>query len=382
MHKLRPTLPILGLLFAACLQVPAKATDVAIQGGTGGGPLRLECPANLYMTGVEINWGAWVTSIRGKCLAYDPATQRFRGAPQFTSRGGSPLPQVQTADCKDDQYISGIQIGFTRDGSNPKFLDYIQINCSDLADTNNPPAVSSRCLGTGSGCWQPYHPDGVRGLYFEQPCPAGEAANGLHGRFGGAVDALAPICAAKPSPVPSPPPVTVNEWLKEHNDRRAMHCVSPMTWSNELATAAQRWADACNLGANGVPCHQNDTQNCPAAQPDGRGENLYWSGWRSTPAGGEEPFGGVTPAEVVKAWYDEIANYNFNTPVLVGGSGPGVNGHFTQVVWMESVQLGCAQSLCRIQGHQRLLSVCKYVPQGNITGALIKNVLPKRNNCG
>lgn len=37
----------------------------------------------------------------------------------------------------------------------------------------------------------------------------------------------------------------------------------------------------------------------------------------------------------VKSWYDEIQNYNFNRP----GFSPNT-GHFTQVVWKTSKELG------------------------------------------
>ena len=41
--------------------------------------------------------------------------------------------------------------------------------------------------------------------------------------------------------------------------------------------------------------------------------------------------------KAVNSWYDEIQYYNFTT----GRSKGGVTGHFTQVVWTASTQVGC-----------------------------------------
>lgn len=37
----------------------------------------------------------------------------------------------------------------------------------------------------------------------------------------------------------------------------------------------------------------------------------------------------------VKSWYDEIKNYNFSKPGFSSQT-----GHFTQVVWKDSIELG------------------------------------------
>lgn len=38
-------------------------------------------------------------------------------------------------------------------------------------------------------------------------------------------------------------------------------------------------------------------------------------------------------------WYDEIKDYNFNNPGSFGGT-----GHFTQVVWAGSLEMGVAKA--------------------------------------
>jgi hypothetical protein len=47
-------------------------------------------------------------------------------------------------------------------------------------------------------------------------------------------------------------------------------------------------------------------------------------------------------------------------------------GHFTQVVWRQTTQLGCGVSTCRGMD----IWVCEYDPPGNVQGHYRQNVLP------
>ena len=53
---------------------------------------------------------------------------------------------------------------------------------------------------------------------------------------------------------------------------------------------------------------------------------------------------------------DEIKDYDFENPGFNGAT-----GHFTQVVWKESVKLGC--------GYSGSYITCRYCPAGNMMGA-------------
>ena len=47
-----------------------------------------------------------------------------------------------------------------------------------------------------------------------------------------------------------------------------------------------------------------------------------------------------------RSWYCEINNYDFNNPQFKGGftqNCRNVNGHFTEVVWKDTCQLGCGR---------------------------------------
>lgn len=70
-------------------------------------------------------------------------------------------------------------------------------------------------------------------------------------------------------------------------------------------------------------------------------------------------------------WYDEINYYNFNNP----GFGQ-KTGHFTQVVWLGTTDLGCGLAISKTN---KIYGSCNYSPSGNYIGAdqFRKNVLPK-----
>jgi uncharacterized protein YkwD len=136
------------------------------------------------------------------------------------------------------------------------------------------------------------------------------------------------------------------EMLALHNAKRRVHCAPELTWSSELAAAAQAWADRCEFA------------HAPRSVNPSQGENL---------ARGAGSLG--TPAHIFGLWYDEVRQYDFGTPGFKKGT-----GHFTQIVWRGTRQLGCAVASCG----GRSLWVCRYAPAGNIVnpGYFEKNVLP------
>ena len=116
-----------------------------------------------------------------------------------------------------------------------------------------------------------------------------------------------------------------------------------MTWSSSLAQQAQDWAD--NIAPRGSMQHSSGDY----------GENIYMMGG----------FDSTTPtpcAMAVYSWYRECinANYNYNQPFTAQTGG--VTGHFTQVVWKESTEVGCGIAL---GGTDRYI-VCQYRKAGNM----------------
>ena len=136
--------------------------------------------------------------------------------------------------------------------------------------------------------------------------------------------------------------------LKWHNYYRSMHGVSKLTWNTDLERLAKNWAR--HLAQRNRMYHRpNNT----------KGENIHWSK-------------GYTPSSKrpVKNWYDEIAQYSYSNPGFSYRT-----GHFTQVIWKSTKELGCGWATARDGG---IYVVCNYDPPGNYLGRFRENVLPKK----
>jgi uncharacterized protein YkwD len=127
--------------------------------------------------------------------------------------------------------------------------------------------------------------------------------------------------------------------LDAHNAYREKHCVPALTWSPEIAATAQKWADACSMS------HDSNS---------GYGENLAWGT-------------GLSAGAAVDMWYGEASKYDFASPGYKSGI-----GHFTQMIWKSSTQLGCGVATCGDQTFR----VCRYSPPGNYEGEFPANVQP------
>lgn len=149
----------------------------------------------------------------------------------------------------------------------------------------------------------------------------------------------------EPEPEPikeSPPPTTglgseEQSCLDKHNELRARNGAKPLTWNYEAAKWAEEHTKSCVM---------SHSQNRP-----GYGENLA--------------FGYGSPAEAIQAWYDEIDSYRANP-----GRFSMEAGHFTQVVWKATSELGCYNRNCN--GRQYLM--CEYKSPGNVGGQFEANV--------
>ncbi|KDO37905.1 hypothetical protein CISIN_1g039461mg, partial [Citrus sinensis] len=72
--------------------------------------------------------------------------------------------------------------------------------------------------------------------------------------------------------------------------------------------------------------------------------------------------GDLTGTAAVKLWVDERPKYNYNSNTCVGGE----CRHYTQVVWRNSVRLGCARVKCN--NNRGTFVICSYDPPGNVAG--------------
>lgn len=129
------------------------------------------------------------------------------------------------------------------------------------------------------------------------------------------------------------------EMLNAHNHVRSRVGVPLLTWSDKLAAVAREWAG--HLLASGKFMHRPKPLY---------GENLF-----------EIQGATATPTQVVGDWAAEARDYDAARNSCNRGA---VCGHYTQIVWHSTRQVGCA--VARRRGRE--IWVCNYDPPGNWVG--------------
>ncbi|CAN0447149.1 unnamed protein product [Pylaiella littoralis] len=153
----------------------------------------------------------------------------------------------------------------------------------------------------------------------------------------------------------------VDNILEDHNAYRCMHNATALTYSASLETAAQVWTD--NLATN--MC--GDFEHDPGLGDVGHGENLFQC------AGTDCASGGVA----ITDWYNEVEFYvPGETGTTTDPSDPFIQIlHFTQVVWKDTQEVGCASSSCvTVPGVPYTYVACRYTPPGNYRNQYLLNV--------
>lgn len=135
--------------------------------------------------------------------------------------------------------------------------------------------------------------------------------------------------------------------LAAHNQVRAAIGVPPLMWNARLAADALIWAN--ELAATGRFEHSPDA---PDAEP--QGENL----WAGTPRA-------FSPESMVGLWTAERVDYRPGVFPNNSRSGDVERvGHYTQMIWRETRQVGCATAV----GKREEFLVCRYSEAGNVYG--------------
>lgn len=136
---------------------------------------------------------------------------------------------------------------------------------------------------------------------------------------------------------------TAQEYLGAHNEARAAVGVGPLRWSEALANISSRLA---RYQRNKMSCHFANLTNFRY------GANQLWAG------GAAE-----TPRMAVEKWVEEKQYYNHADNTCAPNHQCGV---YTQVVWRNSSEVGCAQAMCVKE--KTSLTICLYNPPGNYIG--------------
>ena len=141
-----------------------------------------------------------------------------------------------------------------------------------------------------------------------------------------------------------------NEALIAHNIYREKHHVPPVTLNREICLLAQKHANIMALNEDFL--HSHNTY-----KGEELAENLFMcTGYK------------ISGQNMVETWYNEGKDYDYNGDFQKG------SGHFTQIVWKETKEVGFAYAQSK---NGTFYAVGHYYPPGNFLGEFINNVFPE-----
>ena len=143
-----------------------------------------------------------------------------------------------------------------------------------------------------------------------------------------------------------------SELLDAHNTERDRFGAPRLGWSDKLAREAHAWAR--QLAREGRMRHASQQER------GGAGENL-WMG----------SAGAYSASFMVEAFASEKRHFKPGTFPHISRTGNWRDvGHYTQVVWHGTQQVGCAVA----RNNRDDFLVCRYWPAGNTYGAEIRQI--------
>ena len=144
--------------------------------------------------------------------------------------------------------------------------------------------------------------------------------------------------------------------VSAHNVERARHSLHGLRWNSELARDAHDWAQY-------LARHQL-LEHADRGHTRGAGENL----WMGTA-------GYYTIEDMIGGFIEEKRHFRPGRFPEVSRTGNWADvGHYTQVIWPTTTEVGCA--VARGRGQEVL--VCRYWPAGNWVGDHV-GIQPKRS---
>ena len=168
-------------------------------------------------------------------------------------------------------------------------------------------------------------------------------------------------------------------WLDSHNSLRAEFnsggvpddgtdgnyplpttALPALQWNAKLAQVAQQHANKCQFQHN---------DNAQADYVALGGENIYVgeniaAHWFYTADGSMADYA----QKQVQLWWDEHSVWHYQA---INSSNITATGHFTQMIWANTVEVGCAMAHCpQLNGlsNDAYFGVCNYGPGGNYLG--------------
>ena len=206
------------------------------------------------------------------------------------------------------------------------------------ADTGGTSAAAGRASGSG-GSGQAGQDD------------AGGAAGAPSGSAGSAV-------ASHTNPLSKS---LIEAFVAAHNAARSrtdlnplpMPPLPPMSWDPILADSAYNYLSKC-VAPDGQLVDHNMDRSTDYQALGGKdsyvGENIYATTGNT-----------VAPADALNSWMSESSKYDYAKNDFSS------TGHYTQVVWRDSIRIGCAIVNCP-NAHFNNTVLCDYAPGGNISG--------------
>ncbi|MBU1899128.1 hypothetical protein KKB55_15420, partial [Myxococcota bacterium] len=185
--------------------------------------------------------------------------------------------------------------------------------------------------------------------------PPADPLSCIQGDFGYGLSWAGVVNSDKIGPEPEP----MRGITEAHNAVRRFVGVPELVWSDALAVNAQGWADTL---ADDLGCV---LQHAPANQRPGQGENLAM--------GGASDGSTMKLEEAVGGWACEREDWDNSAMTCNGevgfGEFPRLCGHYTQLVWADTTEVGCGASECSQGGFNFKIWACRYSPPGNFVNA-------------
>lgn len=154
----------------------------------------------------------------------------------------------------------------------------------------------------------------------------------------------------KPHMFPAPPPKKSSRSKPSMPTTNTEQNTKYLHWNGQrIANEAQAWAEKL--------AKTRSLQHASASERKGYGENIASFSRRFETAG----------EEATNMWYSEVKDYRFDKPGFGGNT-----GHFTQVVWKDSVELGMGRA--QTADGRLTFVVARYSPAGNMMNRFQENV--------